>query len=538
MKKIISLILAVTMLFSVVMLTSCGSKEPTKFESGEAHLEYVANKEVKKLNAEALKDYKTIEEFDRKVEADVKISVGSSLISLLSRIPNFDMGGLDLSFVKSLGLKSQLNVKEKQLGEKYALSFNDVELVSADLFADLVKNEIAARIPMLASDWIELPTDKISDILGGNSRIQLPTGFENVNVTLPDKETLEKLIDRYVGAVLGEIKNVVEGEEERQMSDETVKFVTVSFELDKAAVTAIAKKVLTTLKTDEDVKKIVEGAAKGETLTEDPYKQFTEELDKALKKLDGEKEDKDEKPFTAAVKIYTDKENAIKGAALAVKNDGRTTEFSILCTEKNDRFLMNADFTERESENSSQTVSVVADGKKSNGKLTSDFVVSYNGEKVLTLKVENFDTEAIKNGVFNGKISLGVGDVLNLAKKAGMSGDEMALASLLLGGMTLTAEGTGTKENRTLRCALSTSDGELITVVANIKQGPADPIEAVTEKKSLEDVTKNLDPQALLNTLSEKLKEAGVPENILSSIPMLLSGFGGASAGGDVDYEF
>lgn len=550
------------MLLSVVMLASCKSddpapddaqKEPTTFASGEDHLKYVANKGVKSITDAALQNYSgtavpsTLQ--NKKSDIDVKILFQPALIRLLNSLMTQNGGGIDLSFLKSLEFKSSSSVKDNLLGTSIALFFNDVQLFDLNaVFDTTFKEDAAIRVPILSEDWLKVPSEQIKEALGsmlpglkipGLINTKLETSESDNSVSLPSKETVQTLIDRYVGVILDSIKNVTEGEEERTVGGVTEKLVTVKFGIDPETIIAIAKNVLTSLKGDADVKKIVEDASKnlkneeGEAIN--VYDEFSKKLDELLGKVDKTTDEQRASMPTGEITVYTDKENNVKAVKITGSlNDKGSAEFFCGSLETEGKKGFECSVVVKENENSVQNVSVVSAGVVKDGKLTTDVVVSYNGEKTLTVKVEDLDKAALKEGVFSGKVSFGIGEVLSLLRKLGVNNDNLSGAALFLGGMNVSLVGSGTKESRNVRFAVANADGELLALECSIKAGSADDVSVIDNAKDVSEV--NVDQNKVMGDLTEKIKEAGVPQEIIDAVPELLGSIMGGN-GYDDGYD-
>ena len=552
MKKFLSILLALTMMFSVVMLASCSKEpeEPTTFESSEEHLKYVANKAVKNASENVLANYagKTDEKIEDKTTYDLKISVDDSLINVLKSFLGAAAGQIDLSFLKTIGLTLVDNRKGDVRSEGVSLTLNGKTLLDGLLCLDKNTGEIKASIPLVSADTLKITADELAEIMKGGAKeyddegedgeetarssidvAKLLEGFKidgkSVFDAAPSKETLKKLIERYTEALTNCAKNVTEGEEDVTIGEVTEKFVIVTTSMSADDLLAAAKSVLSLVKSDEDVKQIVE-AAGGEKKS-DAYKSFTDAIDKALEKVNG---------FDAAklpsltVKVCTDKKNVVKATKLTITAEGKSAEFVLGQTENEGKY--GAEFSAKipAKDDKFKTVSIVSTGEIKDGKQTGDFVISYDGGKIATVKVEGFDKEALKNGALVGKISLNIGEIVNaVVRLTGKNGgnSNMAIITALIGGWNVVLEGDKTEDEKNLTIKLAGGDTNLLKIDCSAKKGAAENVSVPEGGKSMEEFSKGLEMSSILEKLMGKLKEAGVPEELLEKF----------SGGSEIEYE-
>ena len=559
MKKVLSLVLALVMLLSMCALCAC-SGEPTKFDSNEARLQYVAQKNVKEQTSSALNVYdkaqkKVTDEDLGKTEIEMKVEVAQDLVSLLSNFLGTGETAIDLSFLKNITVKSVSNKKGDLANSAFSLLLNGKELLNLDAFFG--DKTVALRVPLITDEYFSVDLEKLlesaSGLIGGNDYddyddyddeddTSMPvSGKTGLNISgllsllgplvgstslsgatgaAPDKEVVERIRDRYVDAITSAITGVEVGEEELTVGEIKEKLISISAKLDGQGVTNVAKAVLTVAKTDEDIKKIVNDCAPtfkgllGENVN--VYDEFVKLIDKALESANKVTADDLKSAPTIEFTVYTNKKNEIKAGKFSVSIKGETVTGSVAMLEDGDNYAFDAKVNDPTIEKA-KTIAVTSTGTKKSDKLTGNFTIKFDGKKLCTVGVENLDTEAFKEGNFYGKVTINVGELFTYISQNG-DNQSLGMASLLLANLNVSIEGSGKEHDLTEKVVIANGKAALLTITASLRSGKADNISAVSPTKSMEDVMQNVNLSSLLEKLVGALKEAGVPESLLESL--------------------
>ncbi|MBQ9415704.1 MAG: hypothetical protein IJU20_02550 [Clostridia bacterium] len=532
MKKFLALLLALVMVASMVALSGCGS-EPTKFDTPEEHFEYVAEKKVKEVVASPLAQYdeaKTTVD-TASLKSTVSVELGPELQTLLGNA----IGLEDTSALGAMEVALTTGSENNLTRVAADIKINQVSILTVEIIADMENGTIYAKTPVFSEDYIrfdlaEVMNSGIGSSIGEVGGMDLSSvtgmlaGVSDAKINLPDPDVLQRIILRYVGIVLSKFAG---GQEENDVDytvgsmTEKVKTVTATI-TQKSAQNAFLE-VLRTLKTDEDIKTILNAAAQeGEDNADSLYQTFQSLLDRVITLVEREQTENVDQNGALVVKLYTNKKNELLGVDVSqtsVDEDGQESRSTIAVGSLDDgkNYAFKADV----GENGESKFSVVSEGTLNKGKKTGNVTLTA-GKSSLTAKVENFDTEAWnKEGVLSGRITIPFADITRFISAQGQSNSDMGsvtMALAMLASYNLVIDGKLDATETDLKIAVENENSVFAKINLKTAKEKAETIVKPGEATDLqtllsEDTTVKF--VNLINNLDANLEQAGFPKDFI-----------------------
>jgi len=429
--------------------------------------------------------------------------------------------GVDLSWLESAGMQYSVIMQDNKISAELIPILNNVNILKAEILMDVQAGKLYAGLPELASQYFCISAGDDYDF--EEIREQMGKIFEIYGKMLdsyPDADTMEKLVNKYYDLVMENIEEVVKSKATIEAGDVSEECTLLTIELKGKDIAKIAKAVMEELKDDEDVKEMMFSFYEAfkevdENINgEDMYKEFQEDLDKALKELDEEEIDIDK----LVLENYVDKQGAIVARTITVKHDDETMEVKVAWLSKDDKrgFELSA-------KGGDDDLTIVGNGTEKGGKFNGEFVLSVDKKKYVNFGIEDYDVEAAKDGKLSGIFTIKPGkdaDLESLIAEAAEEVDNSALSALLSTLKPSLKIKMDVEENKHDVDLCILDDGtELITISVSGNE-ISDPeiviptdvinleIDETPSKKVLSDYVKTLDVDKVINAL----KEANLPK--------------------------
>lgn len=298
------------------------------------------------------------------------------------------------------------NIKDSKLQMIYSITLGKSAPFDIEMQLDLESGDAYLGFP--GSDKAYLKVEGALDELMDESAAQMLALFMNTELlnrlseALPTEQELNTLLERYIKLVVNAV-----GKDDITIGKTTLTVGGVSQECNKIdvaisekLVTKIAVSVLTEMKSDADIKRILTdfygfvGALAGdEGGAESFYADFVEMLDAALNELDVESASDED---VAVLTTYLSGVSTIIGRELAVEGE---TVFRYATAEKDGNVA-----TELNVANG--TLLCTGEGTKKDGVLNATYTISAEGVVLGTVQVKDVDVKKAESGYFGGTILL------------------------------------------------------------------------------------------------------------------------------------
>jgi hypothetical protein len=318
------------------------------------------------------------------------------------------------------------------------------------------------------------------------------------------------------------MENVEEVAKEKatlEVGDISVDCTLIRIELSNKDVQKIVKAILTEMKKDKDIEKMIlnmyEALAKygddEELNGEKMYEEFQKSLDDAMENLD----DIQIKSFV--IENYVDKTGEIVGRNITIKQEDETVTIKYADVAKGDDKAFECTVNAGD-----KSFGVTGSGKEKSGKFDGEFVVSVDKKKYVNLVVEGYDVKAAEEGNLIGTFTIKPGkdaDLTELMENiAGEFSDSPVAALISAINPSLKLDLDVTMEKHKVELSLLDGGSELITISMSGELNsaknidfPKDYIELSTDKTPDESVIVDYVKSLDLDKVIDALERANVP---------------------------
>ncbi len=479
---------AASVVAAMALATGCGKKA----SSPDERYKEAEQKQVKEISSQFTGAYETTRQklAGDKVQSgsgDVVITLEDSGKSTLSAM----MGGMDLSWINTLGMKMSAKVGQTALEESIALSLNEKALGTFNIV--MADSDIYLQVPELADKYMHIP----SSLVGEDVSVSTMMGEYK---KLPEGKKLEELVNSYSKIITDAAKNVKESKEDVTVGDYTVNATKLEVTFDGEQLTELGKKIVETAKNDQNLADIIKASTDEAT-----YEKFKESLEKeGEQKLEGK----------LVSTIWLGEGDKVIARELRIENANASENyvFTMKAPNKGEDFASEITF----SEDGNELFRVDGKGKNNGKKMSGEFSFSQEGSKVAVLTLDELDLEALKKSEVTAKGSLRL--------ESESSSSMMDLSAFVLD-FDLTETSKSTKGTMTLK----SGDAPFVTVAVDMTRGeggsepsaPADAVD-VADEQAFEAYVKGANWNAYL----AQLRQTDIPSNYLDMFEQSLKASG------------
>lgn len=509
-----ALALCLALVLCLGMMAGCGKKQLTAKE----HFDLVATKTQKTLDDGAISLYGTTLDSLSSAEGgvtDVKISLGDAGKQLLSTLTG---GQIPLDWINEIGLKIGAKVDKSLISDEIGISLNGVDLATIQDTLDADGNKLYLAVPDLFSDVLSLDFGKLAEQAGGSLGVRFDSSaLKNVldfKSWLPSADALKKVYEKYEKLALSNINDVTKEEATVEAGGLTQKCSKLKTTFDSAKMKAISKVLGDELSKDQDVASIADNLGR---VLGFKGSEAVDELVDGLVNTDPENAFID---FTE----YADDDGNLVGLDVTTKDeDGEEAmKLVISAPEQNGKTALDLKMTAGD-----QTLTITGSGTKGNNAADGTYSVKLNDAEILTIEAKDNNLEKSAKGLLNGSYTIKFGKAI-----ADLMGSNAVANVLTQFGLKVDVAMTDAK-NSTAKIELVDNSGNRV-LGADVTQTAGWNGGAGLEKStSTVDVT---DSEALMNvvkginwtSIMDKLKNAGLPDQLMSALKMVTAMFGGS----------
>ena len=185
---------------------------------------------------------------DSGVHSEITLKPGKQILDTLSYALYAEEG--DLSWLSEIRLSTDLMQQDKLQECVLALELGNREIVSAEIIADSVNQKTYLSVPEMQPQW--LMSAKKNDF---NT---VSPDMSKLYESLPSKQVLGQLAERYMDILLGGFSNVEKYSEEMTLDGISQDLTVLEAYIDHQDLLEVFAAVLQQAKTDEDIKQILE----------------------------------------------------------------------------------------------------------------------------------------------------------------------------------------------------------------------------------------------------------------------------------------
>lgn len=346
---------------------------------------------------EALDNYREVFNSDFCKDIKIKMHAEDEFLEKAEEYTEAEFG-LSLGWLNDLLIDGTINVKDQKAQAELDILLQNKEMTDISYIKFFETGDQYLSFPCLTDNYLHTQAEP-QKLHGASDLLNDP----DIKKLIPSPKERKKILRRYLLLIIKEIdKSNVKGYDKNvTVNGTTEKLRVLEFTLDTNTANNIKKKVLTKLRDDKDIKKIIEDFApvlKEKELVKNAdtlYPDFIKGIDKELSQVEKYlKNPINEDLFTLV--DYVNKKHVVVGRDVIV--DG----------EKKYSFI-------KLSDSYTLSTNVDVDGHKitSNGKgtikddiLSGNLTVNIDGEKYLAIALSDFNVRNAKNGDFKSKLTL------------------------------------------------------------------------------------------------------------------------------------
>ena len=554
-KKIISAILVVILVLGALVFTACGpaKKNLLKTMAPDDLLKYVYMTDAEEFASKFVSVYdKYLTNYGTAVSSKSSMSYEPS-DEIISFLEDDMMGGFKLGLDK-LGADLELQKKSPtDFAYLIDLTVNGASVLDLDMYS-------ADNTMVIASDAL----------FGGAYKNEAAAGSSTVTDIsfLPTSEVVKTLLPKIVEIAITEVKGVTVTEEQAvNFGDVYEQAVALDADITDATLTKIADAVLSEIKDNQDIKKILTdfyntaGKANGLDYefdsAEEFYRAYVEAISDAIETVKEDAPAEGEEEVVCTFRTWIDDDYHIiavnlknddgelligaseddddKGYIFDLKNEG-TPVFSLagsVIKEKNDTSVSftlvtaSSDFSVNENGElveGSKNTSISLKGSSTVEKkiMSGNYTLSVDGKDYLKAELTDIDGKAYaKDNRFVGTVKLSTLSALN---------DLLSEADLEPIVCTIVAEDT--KDVNKVSTVIDLTHGDMPLGKFYITAEMGEDVSEFTVPEASDEM-----PEPDLTALFENLKKAGINENLIAMLEMSMSGDFGDDYYGDEYYD-
>jgi hypothetical protein len=436
---------------------------------------------------------------DRSASLDATLTLKSGAQDLLT-----NYSGTDFSWLSSIGMSVAANSKDDLSSTSASLSLGSDQLISCNVITDLDSGSLYFQVPELSQDYAEI---SLEDLLGDyyydtDAMDQVLDTLTDLYERSPDKDTVEKILTRYVKLALSCLDDVYKDSDTLSAEGVSKKYTTLEVTIDTDVLQDVLESVLNEMLEDEDLEEIIlnfaELAETEDVDAEDIYDEFTDALEELLDELD---ELDDYNMDDIVMTVWVDGSGEIRGRE--IKYEDAVLVYAMPKDGKD--FGLELSYSEGD-----EYVALTGSGTISGGKLSGDFTLSeteygyYEDEDgaeipLLDLEVDQWDTDKFQDGYLSGTVTL--------APKSGLNN--------MLTSFKLTVSADTDKNSANYEISASSDGLSLGTLALSSKTGSSTgSVKAPADTVSLSRWTSTVDITGFLSSL----RDTDIPSDLLDEL--------------------
>ena len=510
---VVAIVLAVVNWDGIVRTVKRATMEPTDYA---VEVEKKSAAKVAKNLATAYDTaLQTSDMSDVSTQTQANIQVSDGVTAILEEVLGQEGIDLALNWIDDISLDADASMKDGKMSADIGVKLNGSHLLTLSAAWDLETQIMWIGIPELSNAYLEMDME---EVLGEDlsdfypTMLQAQELYSQMVEVLPTGAELEDMINRYIGIILDQMKDVEKTEETVEVDGLEQKLLVMTAEFSANDILDAATALLEEARDDEQVKDLLVGFA--EIAGEDAAsieEYYTESLDEMIASIDDAREDAPKGKFLT-LETYLDSKDNIVGRTVTVSAEGQKVKISYITVTEGDKFAFEAEVAD--------AATVTGSGTIKDGKSTGEYVLEMMGVEYLTLKTENFYTT--DSGAFSGTFALYPESALL---------DEMDLDSSILqmigSNVGIQVSLDTTTETPSASFGILAGSTELISIDVSSKIGKAGSI-------ALPEVTVDVNDDAAgyawledldLDTVLKNLEKTGIPSEYMDSINMIADMF-------------
>ncbi len=406
----LAVMMVLTILLSALSLGGCvmtppeaTSTQPTETTppdtstmTGVEHFQYVENKALAEMTESISETYSQIFSLMSMggtqvggtgiietpgTQVLVEMSFGDMYIQQMEK-QYTDMGmPTDMSWMRDIGIIVNMNADGAFTQNETLYRLAGADIMTMVIYQNITNGEMFLGVPEISDDFLKVDT-------ADGFRPDSQTG--SILSALPSEEVLTRLLNRYIPMLLKDLDDVTKATGIMELEGLQQKCTSLTAKIYEEDALNISKKVLTTAKTDEDLKTVVEDLGPYLNMGPDPYAEFLDSIDEALAEIEEDLKDPDTENYVTLT-TYTDGNDKVIGREL--KDPQEDEEFSYLTVTQGDQFAVRLEL--------GSDMLIKASGTNTDGKINGKAQIRSNGITMITAEMKDIqlNEKGLKGGL-------------------------------------------------------------------------------------------------------------------------------------------
>ena len=428
-------------------------------------------------------------------EVTTKIVVGEPVRELAESLV-----GLDMDWLESAGLWEKVTMHDGKMGLQLDVSLNESSIATADLVTD--GEDIYFRVPDIRDDYARIDQ---RDLMGGgavsvqSTRVTLLELAQNLPEIMPDSDRMEKMLNRYVEAIVDNIDDVDKTTQTLQADTVSQKCTALTVHLDEDSLARIIEALCDTALEDEELQQILMDLV--EQIGQDPdevWDELVEELEDVRDRADRIAEQ-----VEIEMTVYVDGKGEIRGRTIVI-NDYETLEYA--APEQGSNYGLRLALTRDDFE---QFV-LEGSGKNDSG----SFELLVEEMHILDITASDFDRDALEDGYLNGTFDIAPSPFV-VNQLGNEVGQELRGLNLDLDDVHLVVEARSKKDSGSIVLRVMMGEEEYLSVNMDSSVSyTGGEVDIPEDSISLENWTRNINISSL-DVYLDRLEDAGFPSSLI-----------------------
>lgn len=459
----------------------------------------MAEKLAESISESFKKDSASLSETHGELSLDLE-DAGRSLLGLL--VP------FDVSWLKGASISMDASMEENNSGTILKVLLNGSQICSMEIYIDPVNQIMYAKIPELSDKYMKA---SLSDI----EEEEVPEAEGNLNdlftiasavaTSMPEASLQEEILDRYGNMIFDSFDNEEEGSETLTAGGVSQDCTLYKGKITSAAGVKAAEDILTSARSDEQIKDILQNWEAQLPQNEGFYDKFQSDIDKGLDQLK-EVQTSDSDAYLVS-SLWVTEEGRVAGRDITLVNGQESTPVFTWKTtgNKEDRGLLlslNSD---------DSNISLEGSGKVADGLLSGSYELTMDSTPCAAIEVSDYNISSAKKGKIAGTYT--VSPIASGEDDQSSSLENLALV------LNLASEGDTSSINLSVTSAgsslgalsLSSSKGEKLQMPDLTSITDAYDMD---NEQELQEYTSTMD----FNAIMDNLTQAGMPQEFLDSL--------------------
>lgn len=509
-------VLAVGAVAAVANASAINNFVHKTFSSPEKYYQYVEKKAMEDKTESIAANYQNyllsnVGKDNQGATASIELELtdeGSDWLSMAG------LAGIDLSDLRSGKITLDVDSQDGLTGMRLLAGLNGVDIGALELIMNMDTQYFYAGAPdfnetMLGIDYGAMGADAVDY----EEQIEQMRALQEV---LPSQKELEKMLNRYMDAMLGCVENVEKESETLEAEGVSQKCTALEVTIDSGLVEDMLKALYEEMEGDDELKQIFVDVAEVMEAEEDGEDLFEEFLDGMKDELDDLEYEMDDE-MEIVMTVYVDGKGVVRGRKLEFDSDYDSVELSCIMPRSGSEFGYELSMSAE-----GVTHTLAGSGKYSGNKINGEFELKSSGARIVELTVKDFDTEKMKKGYPNGSITISPSKQMGALLYGMVPGGEGYATGLpaILSDLQLTLDMETSEKKENIVLSLLYEEEKMVSLTLTSESRKAKDVEEPTDVMEMED---EMDFAKWLedfdwDELIDRLEDADLPSVLLNAL--------------------